>query len=149
MRKTSRLVLGALAATALMAPGSAHARAPRTIACSVSVNYLLNNTLRSSYVRDFTVVPGTPFSEDLSNAIRFKYVDAVATLDADGKSTDVAFSFYADVSAIESADFRTDLQVSNDKTPATTSATSTYWSSFGVPGNHTTRWSLTCAALDD
>lgn len=149
MTRTKRFILGALAAVALVAPTAALAGGPRTISCSADVQYLLNNTLRSSYTRTFTVTPGTPFSEDLSNAIRFKFIDAIATLEPDGKTTSVRFLYYADVSAIESADFSTDLKVPGDKKPVTTSADSTYWSSFGVAGNHTTKWSLTCVALDD
>ena len=149
MTRTKRFILGVLAAAAFAAPTAAQAGGPKTISCSANVQYLLNNTLRNSYTRDFTVAPGVPFSEDLSNAIRFKFIDAVATLDADGKSTNVRFVYYADVSAIESADFSTELKVPGDKKPVTTSADSTYWSSFGVAGLHTTKWSLTCVTLDD
>lgn len=149
MTRTKRLILGALAAAAVAAPTAAHARGPRTISCSADVQYLLNNTLRNSYTRTFTVTPEVPFSEDLSNAIRFKFIDAIATLEPDGRTTNVKFLYYADVSAIESADFGTDLKVPGDKKPVTTSADSTYWSSFGVAGNHTTKWSLTCVAIDD
>ena len=149
MTRTKRFILGALAAAALVAPAAAHAGGPKTISCSANVQYLLNNTLRNSYTRDFTVAPGVPFSEDLSNAIRFKFIDAIATLEPDGKTTNVRFLYYADVSAIESADFSTELKVPGDKKPVTTSARNSYWSSFGVAGEHTTKWSLTCVTLDD
>ncbi len=149
MTRTKRFILGALAAAAVVAPTAARAGGPKTISCSADVQYLLNNTVRNSYTRDFTVVPGVPFSEDLSTVIRFKFIDAVATLDADGKSTNVAFAYYADVSAIEFTEVRTDLKVPGDKKPVTTSARNSYWSSFGVAGEHTTKWSLTCVTLDD
>lgn len=149
MTRTKRFILGALAAAAFVVPMTAYAGGPKPVSCSADVQYLLNNTVRSSYARTFTVAPGTPFSEDLSNAIRFKWIDAIATLEPDGKTTNVRFMFYADVSAIESADFSTDIEVPGDKKPVTTSASSTYWSSFGVAGNHTTKWSITCVGLDD
>lgn len=149
MTRTRRFLTGMLAAAALVAPMTAHAGGPKPLACSASVDYLLNGTVRNSYARDFTVAPGAPFSEDLSTAIRFKFIDAIATVEPDGKTTSVKFFYYADVGAIESADFSTELRVAGDKKPVTTSADSTYWSSFGVAGNHTTKWSLTCSVIDD
>lgn len=153
MIRTRRFFLAVVAAAALAAPalqpGEAQAREPRTLACSVSIEYLLNGTLRSTYAKDFTVAPGVPFSDDASTAIRFKFFDAFAAVAADGKSTDVGVSYFADTGALESVDFRTDLNVRKGKEPATTAATSTYWSSVGVAGEHTTKWSLTCSTLDD
>lgn len=145
---TRHFIMGIVMA-ALAAPIVAQAGEPRAVGCSVSVTYLLNGVARSTYERSFSVSPGAPFSDDFSTATRFRFFDAAATLEADGKTTTVAVSYFNDVGVLESVDFRTQLAVGSDRLPRSTSATHTYWSSVGIAGDHTTTYQLTCQALKD
>lgn len=149
MLNTRQLIAGFFMAALCTAPLAAHAGEPPAVGCSVSVTYLLNRVVRSTYATDFTVTPTAPFADDFSTAVRFRYFDALASRDADGKATDVSISYYNDVGVFEFVDLRTALSVREDRRPQTTSGEHTYWSSLGVAGEHTTRWVLTCEALKD
>lgn len=142
------LVAGALVALAL-APAPARAGEPRSATCSVNVTYLVNNTVRSTYLKDFSVAPGAPFSDDFSTATRFRYFDSSAQLDADGRALTVTMSYYNDVGVFEFVDLRSEVKVRDDRQAQTATGTSTYWSSLGIAGEHTTRWTLTCQVPKD
>ena len=149
MTNTRQLIIGLFMAAISVAPMAANASEPRTAACSVSVTYLLNNVVRSTYVKDFVVSPGAPFSDDFSTVTRFRFFDASATLAADGKSTTVSINYYNDIGVFESVDFDTALTLHDDKSPESTAGRHSYWSSLGVAGEHTTRYELTCQLLKD
>ncbi len=149
MSRTKHFILASILAAGLFAPLNAHAAELRSVACSVSVNYLLNGVVRAPYQKDFVITPGTTFEDDFSTFTRFRIFDASTRLEADNKTTTVSFSYYNDVGVFEAIDFRTELKLRNDRTPETTSATHTYWSSLGVAGNHTTDYSFTCQVLKD
>lgn len=149
MSKTTRLFLAAALAASITAPLTASAAELRNVSCSVSVNYLLNNVVRSAYQKDFVIAPGVAFQDDFSTFTRFRFLDASSRLEADGKTTSVSLSYYNDVGVFEAVDFRTELKIHDDKTPETASGTHSYWSSLGVAGDHTTSYSLTCRVLKD
>lgn len=149
MMNTRQLIAGFFLAAFCAAPFAAHAGEPRAVGCAVSVTYLLNRVVRSTYARDFTVSPTAPYSDDFSTAVRFRYFDALASREADAKATSVSISYYNDIGVFEFIDLRTALSVGDDRQPRTTSGEQTYWSSLGVAGEHTTQWTLTCQALKD
>ena len=138
---------GALGTVNLLAPINAQAAEPRNVACSVTVDYLLNDVVRAPYQRDFVIAPGVGFQDDFSTATRFRYLDASTRLEADGKTTTISFSYYNDVGVFEAIDFRTELKVRDDRVPQTTSGSHTYWSSLGEADNHTTDYTITCIVL--
>ena len=137
-RTVRKLGLALLAAATLGAPAVAAAEDLRSVACSVQVDYLLNNVLRSTYQRDFTVSPGVPYSEDFSTAVRFRFFDASTTLEAD-KSYRVTISYYND--------FGTELTLREDRVSETNRASHSYFTSIGSPGERTTNWTLTCTRV--
>ncbi len=132
MSRTKQFILASILAAGLFAPLNANAAELRSVACSVSVNYLLNGVVRAPYQKDFVITPGTTFEDDFSTITRFRIFDASTRLEADNKTTTVSFSYYNDVGVFEAIDFRTELKLRNDRTPETTSGTHTYWSSLGV-----------------
>lgn len=145
-RTVRKLGLALLAAAALGAPAVATAEDLRSVACSVQVDYLLNNVLRSTYQRDFTVSPGVPYSEDFSTAVRFRFFDASTTLEAD-KSYRVTISYYNDVGVFDFVDFGTELTLREDRVSETNRASHSYFTSIGSPGERTTNWTLTCTRV--
>lgn len=149
MSKTVQLVIGSMLAAICVAPINADAAGLRSVSCSVDVNYLLNDVVRAPYHKDFVVIPGETFEDDFSTFTRFKIFDASTRLEADNKTTTVSISYYNDVGVFEAVDFNTELKLRNDKAPESTSGTSTYWSSLGVAGSHTTSYVLTCQILKD
>lgn len=143
---TSKLVPTLLAAAALAAPALAYAEAPRSIACSVQVDYLFDNVLRSTYQRDFTVSPGATFSDDFSTATRFGFFDASTTLEAD-RSYVVRVAYFHDVGVFDWVDLRTDLTLRADRVAETNRASHSYFTSLGAAGERTTNWTLTCTRV--
>lgn len=147
MSKMRSWLLGLLAVSCLL-PVGAQARAPRSAACSVSIDYLLNTTLRSAYQKDFVVEPGVVFEDDFSTAVRFRYLDAWSTVAADGKTTTVSIAYYNDIGVLDFIDLRTEVTL-DDKDARTSTGQSSYWSSVGIAGEHITKYTLTCHLLDD
>ena len=146
MTNTRQLIIGLFMAAISVAPMAANASEPRTAACSVSVTYLLNNVVRSTYVKDFVVSPGAPFSDDFSTVTRFRFFDASATHEAD-KSYRVTISYYNDVGVFDFVDFGTELTLREDRLSETNRATHSYFTSIGAPGERTTNWTLTCTRV--
>jgi len=147
--KTSQLILGSILAAGLVTPTNAHAAELRSVACTVSVNYLLDGVVRAPYQKDFVITPGVVFEDDFSTITRFRIFNASSRLEADNKTTTVSISYFNDVGVFESIDFNTELKLPNGRTPETTSGSHTYWSSLGVAGNHTTSYALTCQVQKD
>lgn len=135
------LAIAALAASTL-APIAAHAEEVKPVACTVTVDYLVNSVLRSTYTKDFVVTPGTTFSDDFSTFTRFGFFDAWTGLDASGKTT-VSISFYRDVGVFDYIDLRTGLTLRDGKSEST-SGQSSYFTSLAPAGEKTTRYALSC-----
>jgi hypothetical protein len=142
-----KLVMVAITAASFAAPINANAAELRSVACSVSVNYLVDSVVRAPYQKDFVITPGVVFEDDFSSRIRFRFLDAWTRLEADNKTTTVSISYYNDIGVFEYIDFNTDLKLRDDQAPATTSGTSRYYTEIGIAGEHTTSWTLTCQVL--
>jgi hypothetical protein len=143
MSRFTLIVALATAAVATLAPTAAHADRVDPVACSINVEYTLNNAVRLSYVKDFVVSVDAPFSDDFSNAIRFRFFDAFLTVE-DGLPV-VGISFDADVSVFNAVAFDTTFKLRDQSHPATTSGRSGFFSSApGAAGSHRTTYTLTC-----
>ena len=142
-------VIAVWAAAQSIDPSSVSAAQLRNVSCSVAIDYSLSNIVRAQYQREIIIQPGLLFEDDFSTAVRFRYLDAITRLEADGKTTTVTLSYYNDVGVFEFIDFRTELKLKDDRVPVTTAGSHTYWSSLGVAGEHTTDYAITCAVLKD
>lgn len=149
MSKTIQLIIASILTTVCVAPINASAAGLRSVACSVDVNYLLNDVVRAPYHKEFVVAPGVIFEDDFSTFTRFRIFDASTRLEADNKTTVVSISYYNDVGVFEAVDLSTELKLRDDKAPESTSGRSIYWSSLGVAGSHTTSYTLTCQIVKD
>lgn len=121
---------------------------PRSVSCSVSVDYLLNGVVRAPYQKEFVVNPGVVYEDDFSTFTRFRFFTASTRLDEAGKTV-VEMSYYNDVGVFDAVDFSTELTIHDENNGETTSGSHTYWSSLGIAGNHTTEYSLTCKRLKE
>ena len=140
MNKATKILLASLAIAGLAAPLAGHAESIRTVACSVSIDYLANDVLRAPYQKDFVVTPGVTFQHDFSTFTRFRFFEASTKLE--GNRTVVSISYYNDVGVFEYVDMRTSLPMREDV--ESTSGSHTYWTELGIAGTHTTNWTLTC-----
>jgi hypothetical protein len=137
------ILLASIAALTLAAPVVAHADATDPQACSVTVEYSLNNVLRLSYQKDFVVAVDAPFSDDFSTATRFRFFDAFLTVE-DGVPL-VSIAFDADVSVFNAVAFGAELKVTDPRHGSSTSGNSGFFTSVpGAAGSHRTAYTLTC-----
>ncbi|MEQ1515095.1 MAG: hypothetical protein ABL931_01240 [Usitatibacteraceae bacterium] len=114
-----------------------------TMACSVSVDYLRSGVVRLSYVKDFEVSPDAPFTDDFSNAIRFRFFDASVVREAGVPVVSVVFD--ADVDVFNAVDFGAVLKVKDESNGETQVGNNTFFTSVpGAAGSHRTNYSLTC-----
>lgn len=133
-----------LAAAALAAPTAAHADEVDPMACSIAVDYTLNNSLRLQYRRDFVVALDAPFSDDFSTATRFRFFDAALSVE-NGRPV-VSVSFDADISVFSAVAFGAELVIHDPTHGDTTTGSSGFFTSVpGAAGGHRTVYDLTCA----
>ena len=136
------LLLSGFAMQAAAATGANPAN--DTMACTVSVEYKRNNVLRLTYTKDFTVAPDAPFSDDFSDAIRFRFFDA--TVARVNGIPEVAVVFDADVDVFNAVDFGTVLKVKDEGKGETQTGNNAFFTSVpGAAGSHRTNYTLTCA----
>lgn len=147
MSKFMRFLWVCALAASVSVPAYTHASQNGRLACSVSIDYVLNNVLRQSYQKDFVIDPNTPFSDDFSTATRFRFFDASTTRQS-GDSV-VTISYFNDVGVFTAVDFRTTLTMRDDKDGETISGSHTFFTSIGAVGNHTTNYTLTCQRAQD
>lgn len=142
MSKSLCLLAASLAVLAF--PQKALAGPNDTLACSISVEYRLNSTVALTFVRDFTVSPTAPYSENWSTPTRFRFFDASVT-DVAGTPV-VSIIWDADVSVFNTVDFGAQLKVRNPSSGETTSGDQAFFTSGPTGGTaHRTSYSLTCA----
>jgi hypothetical protein len=150
MSKVIKALVVSLALVSCLAPRTANAEEPRSATCSVSVEFLFNGVLRAQYQKDFVVTPTVGFEDfQFTPNGRVTVFDAWTYPEAVTANTVVAISFYKDVGVFDSIDFSTYLAFRDDKAPATTSGSHSYFTSIGSPGNRTTNYKLTCTRLKD
>jgi hypothetical protein len=140
-----KLLLVSVTAAVIAAPIAVNASELRTVACSVTINYLVNDVVRAPYQKDFVLTPDAAFTDDFSTVTRFRFFDAATHLD-DG-DTVVTISYFNDVGVFEFVDFRTQLKIRDDGKVETNSGAHTYFTSLGAAGEHTTEYMLACARL--
>ena len=140
MTKSITLRAALAAVLCLAANTSAQAGNNNSVACSVSVDYLLNRAVVESYRKDFSVSPGQAFSDDFSTAIRQKQFSASAA--RDGGNTVVSIDYFNDVGVFVSVGFNT--QLSMGRNIESTSGSHSLSTSLGVVGTHSTNYTLTC-----
>ena len=140
-------VVVALAAAIFVAPIKANAAELRSVACSVHVDFLFNDLLRSTYQRDFVVSPGVDYFEDISTALRFGFFQASTTLEAD-RSYVVKITFDDDVGVFDYVHFSTQLTLRQDRVSETNQGSHLYSIvSLQTAGDRTTNWTLTCTRI--
>jgi hypothetical protein len=137
------LTLFVIPVAVLLLPQAAQAAGNDTFACTVSVEYTLNNVSTLTYVRAFQVGPTAPYSEDFSTATRFRFFDA-SVADVGGVPV-VSIIFDADVSVFNTVDFGAKLKV-RDRNGESTSGDNAFFTSGPTGGSaHRTNWSLSCS----
>jgi hypothetical protein len=149
MNRPLRLLAASLALGAVVV-GTAHAAEIRPVTCSVTIDYLRNDLLRSSYKRDFVVMPGETYFDDFSTAVRFG--DFTATTRLEGNDTVVDVRYYNEVTVLDTVQLNTKVQLLNGNPNASTGEhifTSPIPTSTGAFQyiEHTTRYSLSCQRL--
>lgn len=148
MSRFRTLLLASLAITAVAAPSFVRADNVKQIACSVKIDYLVNGALRFPYQKDFVVAPGAPFEHDFSTFVRSRFFTATARDIENGRSV-IEIGYYNDVGVFEYAELGTSVTVRNDRADETTTGSSSYFTSLGTAGEHTTDYTLTCHRLKD
>ena len=144
MLKFAGFLAASAVAALLSAPAVAKADTLTDImACSVNVEYSRNNSVRLTYVKDFQVSLNTPYSDDFSNTLRFRFFDANMTVE-DGLPV-VHIAFDADVDTFNAVAFGAELRVRDTSKGETTQGNSGFFTSVpGAAGSHRTIYTLTC-----
>jgi hypothetical protein len=143
MSKLLKLMLVSFTAVGLAAPMATNASELDAMACSVSVDYRLNNISRLTYAKDFEVSAATPFADNFGNAFRFRFFDASMTVEAGIPVVSIVFD--ADVSVFNAVDFGASLKVRDESNGETISGNNAFFSSVaGAAGAHRTNYTLTC-----
>jgi hypothetical protein len=140
----SNKTLAALtAAAALALPSLAQAAQGNTFSlnCSVAIDYV-NGTVSEPYRKDFVVGSGVAFADDFSTPIRQKRFVASAARQAGNLV--VAIDYFNDVGVFHSVAFSTQLALREGRNIDSTSGSHVFSTSIGVPGNHTTNYTLSC-----
>ena len=136
-----------IAAAGIVAPLHAAAKTPDTVSCSVVLDYSINRVLRLPFSQSFTVAPGVDFDYDFSTATRFRYFQAKAEADATTGDTTVTINYYNDVGVFTFIELGTSVKVTNHKDVFTAVGKSTFFTSQGTAGEHTTDYELSCAVV--
>ena len=142
-----RLLLGVVACCLFSVSFSPVANASdelKPVSCEVSIDYLVNSTLRFPYQKSIVVQPGLTFEDDFSTVIRFRYLTASTRLE--GEDTIVSIFYYNDVGVFDFIDFRTDIKLKSGK-PGETTGRSSYFTSIGSPGERITAYNISCERL--
>ncbi len=144
--KTPKSLLALSAVAALVAAGEAvAAKTPDPVACTLRADYSINRVLRVPFTHAFTFVPGTIYDFDFSNAIRFRYLQAKAEVDAVTGQTIVMVNYYNDVSPFTFVELGTTVRIRNNNEAFDSEGKSTFFTEFGTAGEHTTDYALSCA----
>lgn len=149
MNRPLRLLAASLAFGAAVV-GTAQAAEIRPVTCSVTIEYLRNDLLRSSYKRDFVVMPGETYFDDFSTAVRFG--DFTATTRLEGNDTVVDVRYYNETTVFDTVQLNTKVALLNGNPNSSTGEhifTTPAPTSTGVINyvEHTTRYSLSCQRL--
>ncbi|HEX4942940.1 MAG TPA: hypothetical protein VFV55_01230 [Usitatibacteraceae bacterium] len=143
MSRLMKMLLVSFTVASAAATVNADASEIRSVACTVTVDYLLNGVLRAPYRKDFVVNPGEFFQDDFSTFTRFRAFEASTRLETG--NTVVAIDYFNDVGVFESVDLSTTLTLrDNDET---ISGSHSYFTSLGIAGEHTTNYTLACRRL--
>lgn len=148
MSRSVHLLAAALTLAGMIGTGAAQAAEIRPVMCSVTIDYLRNDLLRSSYKKDFVVLPGDSFFDDFSTAVRFG--DFTATTRLEGADTVVDISYYNETSVFDTVQFKTQATLRGGNEPGAASGehifTTPAPTSTGVINyvEHTTRFALSC-----
>lgn len=147
MNSLRKLAALTIAAAGIVVPLHANAKTPDTIACNVVIDYSINRVLRVPFSQSFTVAPGADFDYDFSSATRFRYFQARADVDATTGDTSVMINYYNDVGVFTFVEAGTVVRVRNNNDVFTSAGKSTFFTSQGTAGEHTTEYELSCAVL--
>jgi len=148
MSNLVKVLLMSVVVSGALAPATARAEEPRSMSCSVAVDFLFNGVLRAHYLKEFVVTPTTAFGEfTFTPSGRATIFDAWTYPEVGTGNTIVAMSFYKDVGVFDAIDLSTYLTIHDDKAPETTSGSHSYYTSQGAAGNRTTNYRLTCTRL--
>jgi len=146
MSKLLKLLVASFAGVVFSFPALAESGtniANDTMSCSIAVEYLRNNAVRLTYAKDFEVSPVAPYSDDFSNAIRFRFFDA--KVERVNGVPEVSVIFDADVDVFNAVDFGTTLKVKDESNGETLSGNTSFFTSVpGAAGSHRTNYTLTC-----
>jgi hypothetical protein len=129
--------------SALIAPGLAQAAQGNnfSVSCSVAIDYT-NAATAEPYRKDFVVGSGVAFVDDFSTPVRQKRFAASAARDAG--NIVVSIDYFNDVGVFHNIAFSTRLALRDGRNIDSTSGNHVFSTSIGVPGNHTTNYTLTC-----
>lgn len=145
MKSLQKLAVLALAAAGLATGLEAHAKNADPIACNVVLDYSINRVLRFPFSQSFVVTPDQPFDYDFSTAVRFRYLQAKSEMDPATGDQTVTINYYNDVGVFTFIELGTTVKVTNNKDTFTSEGKSTFFTSQGTAGEHTTDYTLSCA----
>jgi len=141
--KLAPILLAAAVATGFAATDAA-AKSDDPILCNLRADYLINRTLRAPFLHTFTIQPGASYDYDFSNVIRQRYLNASAEQDPVTGVTTVSINLFQDTSAFNFIELITAVRVTNHKDAFASQGKSTFFTTLGTAGEHTTDWELNC-----
>lgn len=139
---SSKLLSAGLLVTGLTLPIAASAVERLMVACSVAIDYSLNDSVVETYNKDFVLQPGIGFVNDFSTTLRSKvFTASVAREAADAV---VLIDYFNDAGVFHAISFNTRLTLPAGAGIETTSGSHGFATTLGVVGNHRTSYTLTC-----
>ncbi len=133
-------------AAGLAAPSLVEAKVPDPVQCSMTADYSINDVVRAPFQHDFAFVPGDVYDFDFSTATRFRYFQAQAAIDERGR-TIVSINYYNDVGVFTFVELDTKVTIANNNEDFVSEGESTFFTSLGPAGEHTTRYVLSCRLI--
>mgnify|MGYP001354254899 CR=1 FL=1 len=141
------LVALSTVAVGLAAPSLVEAKVPDPVQCSMTADYSINNVVRAPFQHDFVFVPGEVYDFDFSTAVRFRYFQAQAAIDEKGRTV-VSINYYNDVGVFTFVELDTKVTVANNNEEFVSEGESTFFTSLGPAGEHTTTYALRCRLIN-
>ncbi len=147
MTSLKEIIALAIAAAGLASPLAVSAKAPDPVQCSMTADYSINRVLRVPFQHDFIFTPGQVYDFDFSSVTRFRYFQAQATLDARGRTV-VMVNYYNDVGVFTFVELGTTVTIHNNNEDFLSEGKSTFFTSLGTAGEHTTDYALRCRLIN-
>jgi hypothetical protein len=114
------------------------------LSCTANIVDSVNGTTVFTYSPAFTLTPGNPFSEDVSNPLRFGSFNASVAWNANRTGVDVTIDYNRDRGVFEFGSFRAQLPMANNRSAQSISGYSESDVVSGSQTNYLTNYQLTC-----